>query len=286
GFMMNCVLPGRIGEVARPLLLKKERQVPLATGLATVATERIFDILFLIVLFLAVFSEISTQQGVAVKFGAYTLDSQTLGIIAWGMIRLSFFLLGLILLLVFPWTRSRITGTIASLTSLRILAGPGRIRGMLVKTILLVNKAIENISIGFNLVFYPGRLAACLLLTAAIWGLSLVAYMVLALGFPDMHLSAGDWTTVMVVVCFFIALPSAPGFWGLWEAGGVFALSLFGIGAKEAAGMTLVSHAVQMLPVILVGFISAAMTSVNIFRIADKQTMGRGGIGSEPHELA
>ena len=63
---------------------------------------------------------------------------------------------------------------------------------------------------------------------------------------------------------FFIALPSAPGFWGLWEAGGVFALSLFGIASKDAAGYTLANHAVQVIPVIIAGFASAMILSINI----------------------
>src|SRR3990172_4047946 len=28
GFMMNCILPGRVGELARPALLRKERGIP------------------------------------------------------------------------------------------------------------------------------------------------------------------------------------------------------------------------------------------------------------------
>ena len=44
GFMINCVLPGRVGEVARPVILKKKENVPFTTGLATVAAERVFDI--------------------------------------------------------------------------------------------------------------------------------------------------------------------------------------------------------------------------------------------------
>ena len=68
----------------------------------------------------------------------------------------------------------------------------------------------------------------------------------------------------MVIICFFISLPSIPGWWGLWEAGGVFALSLFGVTAKEAAGFTLASHAIQVFPVILAGFASAMLLSVNI----------------------
>ena len=72
---------------------------------------------------------------------------------------------------------------------------------------------------------------------------------------------------VMVLICFFIALPSVPGFWGLWEAGGVFALLLFGISTKEAAGFALASHTLQLFPVILIGLISAWISGVNILQI-------------------
>jgi hypothetical protein len=72
----------------------------------------------------------------------------------------------------------------------------------------------------------------------------------------------------MVIICIFISLPSVPGWWGLWEAGGVFALSLFGISAKDALGFTLANHAIQVIPVILIGFISAMILSVNIRRMS------------------
>jgi hypothetical protein len=63
-----------------------------------------------------------------------------------------------------------------------------------------------------------------------------------------------------------------PGFWGIWEAGGVFALSLFGVSAPNAAGFTLANHAVQMIPIILVGIVSAVITGINIVKVAfDKE---------------
>ena len=72
----------------------------------------------------------------------------------------------------------------------------------------------------------------------------------------------------MIIICFFIALPSVPGFWGLWEVGGVFALALFGISTSDAAGYTLANHAVQMFPVILIGLGSAVATGVNILKVS------------------
>jgi hypothetical protein len=72
----------------------------------------------------------------------------------------------------------------------------------------------------------------------------------------------------MVIICLFIALPSVPGFWGVWEAGGVFAMSLFGVSTNAAAGFTLANHGVQVFPVIIVGLISAIITSVNIWQVS------------------
>ncbi|PQP33773.1 hypothetical protein C6A37_11205, partial [Desulfobacteraceae bacterium SEEP-SAG9] len=85
---------------------------------------------------------------------------------------------------------------------------------------------------------------------------------------PGIGLSYLELFTVMIIICFFIALPSVPGFWGLWEAGGVFALTLFGVSSKDAAGFTLANHAVQMFPVIIVGLISAVITGVNIWQVS------------------
>jgi hypothetical protein len=73
---------------------------------------------------------------------------------------------------------------------------------------------------------------------------------------------------VMVIICLFIALPSVPGYWGVWEAGGVFAMSLFGIPTDAAAGFTLANHGVQVFPVVIVGFVSAIITGVNIWQVS------------------
>jgi len=72
----------------------------------------------------------------------------------------------------------------------------------------------------------------------------------------------------MVIICIFIALPSVPGFWGLWEAGGIFALTLFSVSTKIAAGYTLANHAIQLLPILIIGIASAIMISVNILTIS------------------
>jgi uncharacterized membrane protein YbhN (UPF0104 family) len=83
----------------------------------------------------------------------------------------------------------------------------------------------------------------------------------------EINLTLGEIIAVMVIICFVIALPSVPGYWGLWEAGGVFAMLLFGVSENEAAGYTLANHAVQIVPVVLVGLVSAWISGVSIRQV-------------------
>jgi uncharacterized protein (TIRG00374 family) len=253
GFMMNCILPGRVGEVARPLILKKRNEVPFTTGLATVAAERVFDLLILIGMFAAVMATVQIDPQFSRTFAGYELSGENLVGVARGMVQLSVLLVVGVLFISVKKTRSLAL----------VLAGflPEKLSG-------IVTRIIENIAAGFSLVKDPGRMVACLGLSVGAWIFTAVSYYVMALGSPGIGLSFLELTAVLVIVCFFIALPSVPGFWGLWEAGGVFAMALFGVPAKEAAGFTLVNHAVQMFPVILIGLLSAIVTGVNVLQVS------------------
>jgi uncharacterized membrane protein YbhN (UPF0104 family) len=125
---------------------------------------------------------------------------------------------------------------------------------------------VDNFALGFDLIRSPRKMILCLGLSLIIWVLAAFSYYVFSLGCPGMDLSFAEMAAVMVIICVFIALPSVPGYWGLWEAGGIFALTLFGISSKEAAGFTLANHAAQMFPVMIIGMFSAMITGVNIWR--------------------
>ena len=127
-----------------------------------------------------------------------------------------------------------------------------------------VTNILKNIARGFTLVRSPKKMLYCAVLSVLIWGLGAFSYYLISLGSPGVNMTYLEITTVMVIVCFFISLPSVPGWWGLWEAGGIFALSLFGVTTKEAAGFTLANHAIQVFPVIIAGLASAMLLSVNI----------------------
>ena len=245
GFMINCVLPGRLGEVARPAILQKEEKVPFATGLATVVAERVFDTFFLIVLFMLTAGALKTNPDQSVAFGSYHLNRDTLQTIFDNLLILGAVLIAGIALFSIEKARERIYRMILFIPSLFFFAGQ-RFRVSFGKKVCEpVINILKNIAQGFALIRYPKKILLCAGYSILIWGAQACSYYLFSLGSPGINLTYLEITAVMVIICFFISLPSAPGFWGLWEAGGVFALSLFGVAAKDAAGFTLASLSSQ-----------------------------------------
>ncbi|OQW97485.1 MAG: hypothetical protein BWK74_06260 [Desulfobacteraceae bacterium A6] len=272
GFMLNCILPGRIGEAARPAILKKNENIPFSTGIATVAVERIFDIIFLFILFTIIMAGIKIDPDLVVDFGGYRLNNTDLITAGKNIAGTGAIIVAGSSLLFFGKTRKFIGFVVMKLPFIFFFAGSSFKKKIEDKISLPLLRVLDNFSNGFLLIRRPRTILISSCYTLAVWILSALSYYLLALGCPGINLSFTELTAVMIIVCFFIALPSAPGYWGLWEAGGIFAMSLFGVSAKNAAGYTLTNHVIQILPVIIIGLVSAMITGVNIgyFKNSDK----------------
>ena len=264
GFMINCILPGRLGEIVRPVILQREEKIPFATGLATVVAERVFDLFLLVLLFILTTGVLQINPDQNVVFGEYQLNRETLQAIFDGTLVLGAVLVTGIILFSIRKVRKYIYDIIMYIPALFFFAGQ-RFKSSFRKRICepLIN-ILRHVARGFALIRLPKQIFLCAIYSIFIWGLQAVSFYLLSLGSPGINLTFLEIATTLVIICFFISLPSVPGWWGLWEAGGVFALSVFGISAKEAAGFTLANHAIQVFPVIIVGFVSAMILSVNI----------------------
>lgn len=62
GFMINIILPGKVGEAARGVLLAQEIEIPRSYGLASVLLERLIDFLMIIVIFWGSLFFLSVEQ--------------------------------------------------------------------------------------------------------------------------------------------------------------------------------------------------------------------------------
>lgn len=264
GFMLNCILPGRIGEVARPAIFYKRERVAFSKVLATVGTERVFDVVTLLLFFIIVLATVEISPTLDLNFGEYELNRATLEMIWTTTLKVCLVLIAGILVISIRKTRGIIDRIILRLPDLLFFAGrPLREKlreGLCVKLIHI----IDNFASGFEIMKSPKSIGLCLCLSFLVWVVVGFSFYVMAFGCPGIKLSFLKICAMMTILCFFIMLPSAPGFWGVFEAGGVFGLLIFGIPAKEAAGFTLANHVFQMVPVIIVGLGSAIITGVNI----------------------
>ncbi|MGD9332117.1 MAG: lysylphosphatidylglycerol synthase transmembrane domain-containing protein, partial [Desulfobacterales bacterium] len=221
--MINCLLPGRIGELARPMVLKKKEQMPMATSLAALGVERLLDLLALLILLLPTLMALTPDADPVIDFGDYRLSRGLLVDLGY-----TFFiaLVGLILAvfsLGHDRLRHRCLAWISLLPAFLERLRPGKPEGLVHRAVPQLVAFIERSAQGVKYVCNFRGFIVATAISLAFWGFNALMFYFLSIGSPGIELAFIDICGVMVIICFFIALPSVPGFWGLWEAAGVFA---------------------------------------------------------------
>jgi uncharacterized protein (TIRG00374 family) len=267
GFMVNCIFPARIGELVRPAVIFKRFQVPFSAGVSTIAVERMFDMVCMLIFLAVVLACVTMPSDSTCRFGAYTLDRNMLNQLGVRMIQVLLIVFVIIRLLCIDSIRQAFYRGIAKVPNWFKFAGPGihSIIEKFVQKFLL--GSLENISSVFLLLKNTKQIVLCLLLSFGLWTVQAAAWYAMSFGFDGLDLNFFQISAVMILVCFFIALPSAPGYWGLWEVAGIYAMQLFGTPKELSASYTLVNHAVQVFTMIGIGAVSAFLCGINIRRI-------------------
>ena len=250
GFMVNCIFPARIGEMVRPAVLYRKHQVPFLTGLSTIAIERMFDMVCMILMLAVVLACVSIPPDTAYHFGTYSLGANTLHDIGVGMVKLSLCVICFMLVLCVDKMKHWL---------LRVLY---RFSNGFVYQ--YVSNSLDHLSHGFSFFKNWKNVCLCVCLSFGVWIVQALAWYVLTFGFSGLHITFFQMSAVMIMVCLFIALPSVPGYWGLWELAGIFAMMLFNVPKELAAGYTIVNHSVQVFTMIGIGGISVFLCGVNI----------------------
>ena len=122
GFMLNNFLPGRIGEVVRPVILKRRSSISLATGLATIAAERLFDMLVMLGILFFVLVNIDIDPSIEYSFRDYLINIDTLISISKKMLFLLLIIILAISILVFEKTKRFVTKLIRMIPELIFFA--------------------------------------------------------------------------------------------------------------------------------------------------------------------
>jgi glycosyltransferase 2 family protein len=265
-FTINCLLPGRVGELARPAILYKRDKVEFSKVLATVVVERIFDIVTLLSMFIFIIGSIQIDPSLSLTFNGYQINQKTLLNIRSKTILIGIALLVLISMFMLPITR-RVIGRIISFLPKVLFFTTSKFRQQMSERLLTRSQVIlDNLALGLEVLKNPYKILSCFFLSVSVWLLTFCSFYILIQGCKGLNITFLQSAAVVIIICFFIMLPSVPGYWGIWEVGGIYGLMIFQMPKMEAAGLTLTYHFFQLIPLILMGLFSSWLIGVNIMQ--------------------
>ena len=275
GFMANCVLPARIGEIIRPVMVAKKEKIKVTASFATVVMERIFDVLSIIVIasLLFFFLPAETLQNKSVSMINHAEASTEVlkakhvdekpGVPLSVVNEESETGASNIIKQLKKWSIVMAFFGILAITSLFLLSLYPKKAGAVFEKLLfffphhqrdkLVNLLHSFIS-GLQVFNNKKQLIWIGVLSLIIWFLNATPIYVLCYAF-DIKLSFAGACFVMVCLALAVALPQAPGFIGVFHIATQKALVIFGVGLSSAQSFAIILWALSVIPVTIVGLL-------------------------------
>ena len=228
GYMANNLLPARTGELVRAYALSLREGVSKSASLATIAIERIFDGLTMILFILVASLLIRLNQEV----GTLTVVATILfGALLAGLVAYSFL----------PRLQSLLLGILHRLV-------PARLADR-------VEEMAGAFTLGLSSLRSRGDLVRVIVTSIAAWLCEAGMYLIVAAGFGFDF----PWPVALLataVANLFTLIPSSPGYVGIFEAGILAVLvGLRGLPEAPALSYALVLHAALWAPVTVLGLI-------------------------------
>ncbi len=237
GYMLTQLLPLRLGDVGRAILIGNVPPVTIAQGISTMVVERLLDMLFIVVLLPFTLSGLTALPAWMRSFALFSGFAAIAGIIA---------------LIVAANQRPRAVGFADWLLGrrwLRFLDRAAWVRR--VDELLLGLRSLTSLRDG----------ALLLVLSVVVWLPVLLAYYFImrAVGLEP------TWTMTGFVVCaaaFSVAVPSTPGQIGPFHFAVITALQLYDQPAAASASFAFLYHIVNIVVMVIFGLIGIAGTGV------------------------
>jgi uncharacterized protein (TIRG00374 family) len=211
GYLLNNILPWRLGEFGRAILLGRKGESGTLSVLSTILVERLLDVFIALSILIALLPTAAglpqARQTGIILAGILVFG----GVVVWFLLREGAWLERILTFL--PGGSDRWTAMWTRLQS------------------------------GLTVMREPDRFLRSLTWLSLSWFLAGVQYwLVLIAVVPEARLL---WAFFMLTVTLLgIAVPSSPGFIGVFEAAGVLALSVFGVSRGDALAASLLIHAI------------------------------------------
>jgi len=230
GMMVSNVVGGRAGEPARAFALNRaEPTVKFSAAFASVAVDRLFDGTVVLLLMLAAFFDPAFQA----EKPKWLITAMT-----GTALFLSAVLVAMALMVYAPRRIFAIYDAMISRTLPRF-ATSGR-------------TLLEGFVSGLHVLRDPRLLAEVFFWTVLHWLTNAFAFW---LGFKALGLNVPFSSALLLqgVIAVAVAVPSTPGFFGVFEAGAKLGLGLYGVSATDAASFGLGFHILSYIPITIMG---------------------------------
>lgn len=228
GFMANNILPARLGDVARAVVLSKRQDVPASATFSNVMLERVFDGLTVVGM-LAIALWLAPPEAAWVHTVGFLMGAVFLGALAVSALLVFYETQAL------RWARAL----------LRVLPAGDRLE----KPILGIATKLAS---GLHPLKSLRLSAQILALSCLIWGAEVLVYVLVQQAF-GLTLSFWALALVMSVLTLGLTAPSAPGFVGVFEGLAIAGLGLYGVEGAQAPAFAIALHLVHYIPGTLLG---------------------------------
>jgi uncharacterized protein (TIRG00374 family) len=229
-YLVSSIVPLRAGELVRAVLFGRREAVPLLCVVGTIVLEKWFDFVVLAALFAGLLA-IGVAHDAALVAGASASALAAAGLIV---------LLGLV-----AWRDA----------TLRLLrAMEARLPGGVLGRLRLASRA-EQLSAVRDTLCHRRSWASLLAWSAVTWVFSLATVWAGAVA-VDLQLGFSAIAAVALVTSMGQAIPSSPGYVGVYHAATVVALLPFGIDPAQALGVGVLTHALSYGTLMLAGAVS------------------------------
>jgi len=234
GMMINNVVPARIGEIARAFALSRSTPaLPFTASLASLVVDRLLDAILLFGLMFAAMLSPAFPQGAQISgrpVSTYAIFG--VGVTLVGLAAMYLFIL-------FPGRVLAIWDALTRRLSPKVSA-KGR-------------EALVSLSKGLSVLRSPRRFAIVLWWTLAHWLLNALAFWV---GFraAGMDLPFSAALFLQGIIAIGVAVPQAPGFFGVFEHFARIGLvGIYGVSADAAVSWAIGYHLMSYVPITLIG---------------------------------
>lgn len=230
----NILIPGRVGEPARIIVIAADGRISLSEATASVVVERMFEQVLRVILVVVVLLEAGLRIPSALVVGALVMVAAFVLLVVWLLSHQQVALERL----------PRWLGRVPRLTEAGVRS--------------VVERVIENLAV----VSRPRRLVAVLLWSVVTWAVYGLFQVLVAMAMP--HPFVGRQLLAVVLGTLILSPPSAPTPPGLFHLSVIAPLAAAGIPVDQLTAYAIVLHALEMFWMILLGAVGLWRSGVSV----------------------